>query len=159
MQQRLGLDVRVKKSHRATDLRQPEPNAQKVGLVAHEQSDAVSFLQAHSTEEDLSEPVAALLDVPVGVDPAVVDDKRLVGNAFRLLDEPVQHRAHAGGELEQLQLHPVPDHFQQKEDVSPEVWEAEFLQNMSGEDTRGQSREPPHTQSHVCGSETVRGRG
>lgn len=87
----------------------------------------------------MSKSVAALLDVLVGVDPSIVDDKRLVGDAFRLLGEPVQNRAHAGGELEQLQLHPVPDHLQQKEDVSPKVWEAEFLQNMSREDTRDQS--------------------
>lgn len=87
----------------------------------------------------MSKFVAASLDVPVGVDLPVVDDKRLVGNAFRLLDEPVQNRANAGGELGQLQLHSVADHLQQKEEVSPKVWEAQFLQNMSGDDGGDQS--------------------
>lgn len=97
MQQGLGLDVGVEESHRAADLRQAEPNAQEVGLVAHEHRDAVSLLQPDSVEENVSQPVAAPLHVPVGVGPSLVDDERLVGDAFRLLDEPVEHREHAGG--------------------------------------------------------------
>lgn len=130
------LDVGVEESHRASDLRQPEPNAQEVGLVAHQQGNAVSSPQVDRVEENVGQPVAALLDVPVGVDPSIVDHKRLVGDPLRLLDEPVQDRTHAGSELEELQLHSVPDHLQQKEEVRPKVWEAEFLQNMSGEKTR-----------------------
>lgn len=159
MEQRLGLDVDVEESHRAADLRQPEPNAQEVGLVAHEQRNAVSFPQLHPLEENIGESVAALLDVPVGVRAVIVDDERLVGDAVRLLDEPVQDRTHAGCHLEQLQLHAVPHHLDQKEDVPPKVREAEFLQDVSRENARGQSREPSQRQSHVCGCETASGRG
>lgn len=156
VQQGLGLDISVEESHRAAHLGQPEPDAQEVGLVAHEQGHTVPFLQFDFLQENIGEPVAPLLDVPVGVDASVVDDKRLVGDALRLLDEAIQDRAHAGCELEELQFHSVPNHPHQKEEVSPEVWEAKFLQNMSGENARGQSREPSQRQSHVCGREALR---
>lgn len=159
MEQRLGLYVGVEESHRAADLHQAEPNAHKLWLVAHEQGNAVSFPQLDSLEEHMGQPVAALLHVSVRVDAAVVDDKRLVGDAFRLLDEPVHDRDGAGGELIELQLHAALDHLQQEEEISPKVREAEFLQNISGENTGGQSREPPRGQRHVCGRETARGAG
>lgn len=127
MQQRLGLDVGVEKSHRAADLRQPEPSAQKVGLVAHEQGNAVSFPQLEVVQENIGQSVAASVDVPVGVDAPLVDDKRLVGEALCVLDEPVQHCAHAVSKLEHLQLHAVADHLKEKEEVLPKVREAEFL--------------------------------
>lgn len=123
MQQRLRLDVSVEKSNRAADLRQPEPNAQEVGLVAHEQGDTVSFPQTDSVEENIGESVAPLFDVSVSVDASIVDNKRLVGDALGLLNEPVEDCTHAGCKLEQLQPHTVPDHLHQKQKVSPKVRE------------------------------------
>lgn len=134
VQQRFRLDVGVEKRHRATDLRQPEPDAQEIGLVAHEQSNAVSFLQVDAVVENIGEPVAADIDVPVRVAAAIVHHKRLVGNAPRLLNEPVQDCTHAGCHFEELQLHAVPENLRQEEKVLPEVGEAEFLHNQSEDD-------------------------
>ena len=159
MQQRLGLDVSVEESCRAADLRQPEPNAQKVGLVAHDQGNTVPLLQLHSLEENMSESVAARLDVPVGVDAPIVDHKRLVRDTLRLLDESVEDREHAGRQLEHLQFNAVPDHLQQKKEVPPKVWEVECLQNVDGDKARGQSGKPSQRQSHVCRGEAVGGHG
>lgn len=111
MQQGPGLDVRVEESDRAAHLRQPEPNAQEVGLVAHEQGDAVSFLQLHRVAENMGQPVAAGLNGPVRVAPSVVDDKRLIGDALRLLDEPIQDSGNARCQFEHLQFDAVTHHL------------------------------------------------
>jgi len=159
VQQSLGLDVGVQERHRAADLRQAEPGAQEVGLVVHEQGDAVPFAQLRRLQEHVGEPVAAQLHVPVRVHASFVDEERLERNAPRLLDEPVQHRAHAarqpGGEL---QPHAVTHHLQQEKEVPPKVREAEGLQDVSAEKTRQQSREPPQRQRHVCGCQAAMGR-
>lgn len=159
VQQRLWLNVDVQESHGASHLGQPEPHAQEVGLVAHEQGNAFPFPQLHVLQEHMCQSVASPLDVPVGVHAPLVNDKRLVRHALRLLDEPVQHRVHAGSQFKQLQIHPVSHHPEQKHKVPPEVWEAEFLQHMNREKSRDQSWEPCQRRRHVCGCGTDRGPG
>lgn len=147
VQQRLGLDVGVEEGHRAARLSQAEPDAQEVGLVAHEHGDTVSLLQPDGAVEHVGQPVAAAVDVPVGVDAAVVQHEGLVGDALRLLHEAIQDRAHAGRQSEELQLHAVPDDPAQEEEVPPEVGEAEPLEGgeqQPGAERRGAAQVERH---------------
>lgn len=150
VQQRFGLDVGVEESHRAARLGQPEPHADEVGLVAHEQRDAVSLLQLGGVVEDVGQPVAAAVHVPVRVDAPVVDHEGLVGGALRLLDEPIQDRAHAGCQLGELQLQAVPDELQQKEDVTPQVREAAPLDAESEHQSGTERRDAAQSESHAA---------
>lgn len=159
MQQRFGLDVGVEESHRAARLGQPEPHADEVGLVAHEHRDALSLLQLGRVVEDVGQPVAAAVDVPVRVDAAVVDHEGLVGDALRLLDEPIQDGAHAGCQSEELQLHAVPEDLQQKEEVPPQVREAELLHAESEEQSGTERRDAAQTESHDAAVRRTQARG
>lgn len=151
MQQRLGLDVGVEERHRAARLGQAEPDAQEVGLVAHQHSDAVSLLQLGRVVEHVGQPVAAPVHVPVGVDAAVVDHERLVRDALRLLDEPVQDRVHAGGEFKELQLHTVPEDPEEKEEVPPEVGEAQLLEAEGEQQPGAERRDEAQIERHAVG--------
>ncbi|MEQ2243202.1 hypothetical protein ILYODFUR_004680, partial [Ilyodon furcidens] len=103
-------------------------------------------------EKNVGQFVASQLQIPVGINCAIINNKRLVGDSLRLLDKPVQHCTHAGCQFKQLQPHSVPDHLHQKEEIPPEVREAEFLHNISGKETCGQRIEPAQSCAHVKGS-------
>ncbi|MED6243309.1 hypothetical protein ATANTOWER_018236 [Ataeniobius toweri] len=101
-------------------------------------------------EKNVGQFVASQLQIPVGINCVIINNKRLVGDSLRLLDKPVQHCTHAGCQFKQLQPHSVPDHLHQKEEIPPEVREAEFLHNISGKETCGQRIEPAQSCAHVC---------
>lgn len=158
MQQRFGLDVGVEESHRTARLGQAEPHADKVGFVAHEHRDAVSLLQLGGVVEDVGQPVTTAVDVPVRVHAAIVDHEGLVGDALRLLDEPIQDGAHAGCQPEELQLQAVPEDLQQKEEVPPQVGQTEPLDAKSEHQSGTERRDAAQREKHAAAVRRTRGR-
>lgn len=132
MQERPGADIEVEESHHTSQLGQSKPHVDEVGLIAHQQGHRVTLLQSAVVKEDLRYPVAAPVHIPVGEHLPIVDEECLVGLLLSQLHKLVQHGDNLPSLPVALHSQPVKQYLQQVSQISPEVGEEKFLDEMQG---------------------------
>lgn len=142
MQERSGADIEVEESHHAAQLGQSKPHVDEVWLIAHQQGHRVALLQSPVVQEDLCYPVAPPVHISVGVHLPFVDEEWLVGLPLSQLHKLVQNGDNPPLQPVPLHSQSVHQYFQQVSQISPEVREEEFLDEMQGDNSGGSARYP-----------------
>lgn len=142
VQERSGADIEVEESHDAAQLGQSEPHVDEVWLVAHQQGHCVALLQSPVVQEGLRYPVTPPVHILVGVHLPFIDEERLVGLLLSQLHKLVQDSDNPPSQPVHLHSQPIQQNFQQVSQVSPEVGEEEFLDEVQGDNSGGSARYP-----------------
>lgn len=142
VQERSGADIEVEESHHAAQLGESKPHMDEVGLIAHQQGHCVTLFQSTMVKEDLGYPVTPPVHIPVGVHLPFVDEERLVGLLLSQLHKLVQDGDNLPPQPVDLHFQPIHHDFQQVSQVSPEVGEEEFLDEVQGGNPGGNARNP-----------------
>lgn len=142
VQERSGANIEVEESDHTAQLGQSEPHMDEVWLVAHQQGHCVTLLQSPMVQEDLRYPVTPPVHIPVGVHLPLIDEERLVGLLLSQLHKLVQDGDNLPLQPVHLHFEPIHQYFQQVSEVSPEVGEEEFLNEVQGDNPGGSARYP-----------------
>lgn len=135
VQQRLGSDVVVEKSHGAADLQQPQPQKQKDGFISQEQRHRVALFNASTLLEDPGCLAAERICVPVGVGLISETDERLVRLHLHHLQEAVQDEV-----ISLIKLHNFMPHFQLLADVA-DILKKVWMEEVKSKKEKKRSRE------------------